>query len=117
MESKKIRYVDETCYKSIPCCGCERMENCTLYKETPEEKENRIFNHYKNDLIKLYKQYGSIRFNVIQYVCSFPKIDPFRMAHTLMMGNYNVVFDDSSITKKENEKLKKQVLNYKEGWK
>lgn len=109
----------KTCYKTIPCCGCKRMETCTAEKrkETPEEKENRIFDFYKNDLMKLHKHYEQIRFNVIQYVCSFPKINPFKMAYILMKENYNVVFDDSSITKRENEKLKKQVLNYKEGWK
>lgn len=107
---------EKICYKTIPCCGCRRMETCTAgkRKETLEEKETRIFNHYKNDLIKLYEQHKQIRFNVIQYVCSFPKINPFKMAYILMMENCNIVFDDSSISEKENEKLRKQVLNYKE---
>lgn len=67
--------------------------------------------------MKLHKQHEQIRFNVIQYVCSFSGINPFEMAYTLMTENYNVVFDDSSIPKRENEKLRKQVINYKKGWK
>ena len=102
----------KTCYKTIPCCGCKRMETCTA-----EEKEKRIFDSYKNDLMKLHKQHEQIRFNVIQYVCSFPGINPFEIAYTLMTENCNVVFDDSSISKRENEKLRKQVINYKKGWK
>lgn len=88
------------------------METCTAERkeETPEEKENRIFNFYKNNIIKLYKQNKQVYFNVIQYVCSHTKIDPFKMAAVLMSENYNVVFDDSSISKAENEKLRKQVL-------
>ena len=106
----------KTCYKTIPCCGCKRMETCTAEKkkETPKEKEKRIFDSYKNNLIKLHKQHEQIRFNVIQYVCHFPKINPFKMASGLMTENYNVVFDDSSISEHENEKLYKKVLKYQE---
>ena len=85
-----------------------------MLKELQEEKNKRIFNLYKNNLIRLHKENGQIRFNVIQYVCHFPKINPFKMASVLMTENYNVVFDDSSISEHENEKLYKKVLKYQE---
>ena len=85
-----------------------------MLKELQEEKNKRIFNLYKNNLIRLHKEHGQIRFNVIQYVCHFPKINPFKMASVLMTENYNVVFDDSSISEHENEKFYKKVLKYQE---
>lgn len=83
-----------------------------MKNETAKQKENRIFAHYKNDLAKFNSKYGQIRFNVVQYDCSFPKINPFKMAAALISEGYNVVFDDSSITERENKKLKKQVMSY-----
>lgn len=47
--------------------------------------------------------------NCIEYVCSFPKINPFKMAKALKDGGYNVVFDDSSISRAENEKKRRKV--------
>ena len=82
-----------------------------MLKETTEQKENRIFNFYKKDLKKL-DTINQIRFNVIQYTCSFPKINPFKMAAVLMSEGHNIVFDDSSITVQENKKLEKQVMSY-----
>lgn len=82
-----------------------------MLNETAKQKENRIFNFYKKDLKKLDTD-NQIRFNVIQYVCSFPKINPFKMAAVLMAEGHNIVFDDSSITERENAKLKKQVMSY-----
>ena len=63
--------------------------------ETAEEKQQRIFNSYKNRLIK--ESNGSTRFNVIEYLCSFPKIDPFVMAASLIKEGIAIAFDDSSI--------------------
>ena len=45
-----------------------------MLKETREEKEIRIFNHYKSRLKKLDSE--KIRFSTIEYLCYFPKIDP-----------------------------------------
>lgn len=83
-----------------------------MLKETVEQKRERIFNFYKKRLVKDNVECGQIRFNVIQYVCHFPEIDPFIMAAVLMSDGCNVVFDDSSITERENKKLKKQVIAY-----
>ena len=81
-----------------PCYYEERAK-----PETLEEKEARIFDHYKHDLIKLHEQHQQIRFNVIEYMCSFPDIDPVKMGAALMLDGYNIVFDDSSISKTKND--------------
>lgn len=76
-----------------------------MRKETAQEKENRMFEHYKKRLGKD----GKTRMNVIEYLCRFPKIDPIKMAASLVSDGYIVAFDDSSITKKENEQKRKAV--------
>ena len=48
-----------------------------MMNETVEQKEIRMFNFYKKNLEKLGKENGYIRMNVIEYVCSFPKINAF----------------------------------------
>lgn len=78
-----------------------------MRNETAAEKEKRMFEFYKNDLEKLGNEY--IRFNVIEYVCSFPQINPYKMAKSLKDSGYNIVYDDSSITKEENEKKRRKV--------
>ena len=69
----------------------------------------RIFNHYLNDLLKLQEKHGQIRYIVVEYLCSFPKIDPVKMARELIGRGAKIVFDDSSITKAENERKKRRV--------
>ena len=68
-----------------------------------------MFNFYKKDLEKLGKENGYIRMNVIEYVCSLPKINAFEMAKTLKDDGYNILFDDSSISRTENEKKRRKV--------
>lgn len=80
-----------------------------MRKETAEQKEIRMFNFYKKDLEKLGKEHGSLRMNVIEYVCSFSKINPFKMAKTLQNDGYTIFFDDSSISIAENEKKRRKV--------
>lgn len=80
-----------------------------MRKETAQEKEIRIFNCYKKDLEKLGKENGYIRMNVIEYVCGFLKINAFEMAKTLKDDGYNILFDDSSISRAENEKKRRKV--------
>lgn len=77
--------------------------------ETAEQKEMRIFNFYKKDLEELGKEHGQIRMICIEYVCSFPKINPFEMAKTLKDDGYNILFDDSSISRAENEKKRRKI--------
>lgn len=80
-----------------------------MINETAEQKEIRMFNFYKKDLEKLGKEHGQIRIICIEYVCSFPKIDPFKMAKALKDDGYNILFDDSSISRAENEKKRRKV--------
>ncbi|WP_177974971.1 hypothetical protein [uncultured Eubacterium sp.] len=80
-----------------------------MMNETVNEKEARIFNFYKKDLEKLGKEHGQIRMICIEYACSFPKINPFKMAKTLKDEGYNILFDDSSISIAENEKKRRKV--------
>lgn len=80
-----------------------------MKKETAHEKETRIFEHYKKRLETESAKDRKTRMNVIEYLCSFPKIDPIKMAAEIISDGYNVAFDDSSITKKENERKRKAV--------
>ena len=79
-----------------------------MLNETREQKEQRIFNFYKKDLEKLAIN-KEIRFLCIEYVCSFPKINPYKMAALIVSDGFKVVFDDSSISQKENERKQKAV--------
>lgn len=80
-----------------------------MKNETAEQKEIRMFNFYKKDLEKLGKEHGQIRMICIEYVCSFPKINPFKMAKALQNDGYTILFDDSSISIAENEKKRLKV--------
>lgn len=77
--------------------------------ETEEEKRQRMFNFYKQDLVKLHQQCKQLRMNVIEYVCEAPKIDPVDMARTLVKEGYTILFDDSSISARENERKHREV--------
>lgn len=70
-----------------------------MLKETREEKEIRIFNHYKSRLKKLDSE--KIRFSTIEYLCYFPKIDPFKMAAALSR--------DASISAEKNKRKEKNL--------
>ena len=75
--------------------------------ETPQEKEKRIFTHYKQLLEKGLKQ---VRFNVIEYLCHFPKIDPYKMAVAIKLDGLAILFDDTSITVKENQQKERKFM-------
>lgn len=79
-----------------------------MLNETQAEKEVRIFNLYKNNLMK----YNPCRFNVVEYLCSFPKIDPYLMAASLIESGIEIVYDDSSISEAENEKKQRKVKRF-----
>lgn len=80
-----------------------------MLNETKEQREIRIFNFYKKDLEKLNEKNNFLRFNVIEYVCSFPKIDPYKMAAALSGEGIKIIYDDSSISKAENQKKERKV--------
>lgn len=85
------------------------MTNTITKTETAEEKATRIFNCYKRDLIKLGEQHGQIRYNCIEYLCSFPEINPVQMGAALMLDGYKIVFDDSSISAIKNAQKRHHV--------
>lgn len=76
--------------------------------ETQEQKEARIFNHYKNRLKEIDSK--KIRFSTIEYLCYFPKIDPFAMAAAIARDGYKILFDDSSISADENKRKLEKLL-------
>lgn len=55
------------------------MMNTIIKNETAQEKEYRIFKAYKKILSKDRKT----RFNVVEHVCRFSQIDPYKMAAKL----------------------------------
>lgn len=71
----------------------------------------RMFNAYKKQLIKIAGLAGhnAIRFNCVQYLCSFPKINPVEMAASLQNDGHIILFDDSSISVAENRANQKSV--------
>lgn len=80
--------------------------------ETTEEQKESVFQVYKNRLkneIRNASQNEKIRFICIEYLCNFPKIDPYVMAASLMKDGINIVYDDSSISRAENNAKEKRV--------
>lgn len=81
--------------------------------ETAEEKRERIFNCYKNRLMNECMMNASgnenIRFNCIEYLCSFPKIDPFVMAASIVKEGITILYNDSSISREENRAKERKV--------
>lgn len=75
--------------------------------ETTEEQTERVFKHYKKRLED--NTNGKVRFSVIEYLCSFPKIDPFVMAASIINDDITILYDDSSISNKENEAKQRKV--------
>ena len=80
-----------------------------MRNETAAQKEKRMFEFYKNDLERLGKEGGWVRMNVVEYTCRFPGIDPYKMAASIVSDGFEVLFDDSSISQKENERKRKAV--------
>ena len=89
------------CLWGVP--GTEELRKMIL--SANEDKSRRIFGSYKRDLIRTAKISGTpqeLRYNCIQYVCSFPGIDPVEMAASLQNDGFTILFDDSSISAKAN---------------
>ena len=77
--------------------------------ETKEQKEKRLFDIYKNDLIKLASDEKEVRFICVQYLCQYPKIDPYIMAASLIKSGMKIVYDNSAISLEENRKAERKV--------
>ena len=108
-DSQKIRHAvndmentfSAVCLWAVP--GTEELRQMIL--SANEDKASRIFGSYKRDLIRTAEISGrpqELRYNCIQYVCQFPGIDPAEMAASLQNDGFTILFDDSSISAKEN---------------
>lgn len=77
---------------------------------TPEE----IFEHKAIELAYTARKHRGdlvIRYNVIQYVCVYACIDPDEMAVCLLRAGFLIEYDDSSISRKQNEKHYNRVMD------
>lgn len=72
-----------------------------------KKKKKRIFEHYKQ---LFEKGFNYVRFNVIEYQCRFSKIDPYKMAVAIKRDGLAILFDDTSITIKENLQKEKKFM-------
>lgn len=84
-----------------------------MLNETPEQKEKRMFESYKRDLIRLHNTppvLDSLRFPCVEYVCRCPQIDPYKMAAALVSEGIKIIFDDSAISKAENKRKENKLL-------
>lgn len=70
---------------------------------------DKTFEYYKNRLIYEVGEAQDIRYNVIQYLCSFIGIDPDEMAAALLHEGRGVLFDDSSISAAQNAANRRRV--------
>ena len=91
-------------------CGhgryCRTLLEAEQYAESVDGEQRtapRMFEYYKNRLIsECVTGQQKIRFCCIQYLCQFPGIDPAEMAASLQNDGFTILFDDSSISAKEN---------------
>lgn len=100
--SEKLNSMCANCARLGNACqgtDCQTWTGC-VYRQ--EDKSQRIFEYYKHRLIRECKNPEGIRFNVIQYLCRFPEINPVEMAASLQNSGYVILFDDSSISKRDN---------------
>lgn len=78
--------------------------------ETEEQKKERMFNHYKQYIMSGDKPVkNTTRFNVIEYLCRCPEINPYEMAASILKDGWKINFDDSSITTEENNIKRRKV--------
>ena len=89
------------------------MGGLKMKDETLHEKKLRIFDTYYERIIKeRYFPDRPIRYSVIEYLCSFPKINPVYMARRLANSGYEIAFDDTSISQSANNRKKMEVFDY-----
>jgi hypothetical protein len=102
--------------------GCfERDENqlenimsvARRYPETEEQKEQkkkRIFNAYKQRITTNNgPRHNTTRFNVVEYLCRYPEINPYEMAANILKEGWTIEYDDSSISEKDNDAKRRKV--------
>lgn len=67
--------------------------------------QDRLFQNCKLQLMRTAETTtpGKIRFIVIQYLCSFSRISAYDMAVSLANDGFEILFDNSAISKAERE--------------
>lgn len=100
----------ETCARLGNDCKGTTCQDWTGCVSRQEDKEKRIFNHYKTMLTRLSARTtpGQLRFLVIEYQCSFPGIDPYKMAVALAAEGFRIVFDNSALSAADNRKAQRK---------
>lgn len=77
------------------------------------DANKQIFQAYKRRIMTEGLKPGEVkqstRYNVIQYLCSFPHLDPDEMAAAIIREGVTVAFDDSSISQRENAAHERRV--------
>lgn len=73
-----------------------------------------MFEACKRHLVTVGAKPGEVknwtRYNVVQYLCSFPGFDPDEMAAALIREGVEVRFDDSSISAADNAKHQRRIM-------
>lgn len=113
--AEKINPICTDCQKLGKDCNgttCQVWTGCVYYQkdESPEAKQRRIFQHYKEDLKRLASRTNpdALRFLAVQYVCSFPNIDPYKMAVSLAKDGFQIIFDNSANSTGQNKAEKRK---------
>ncbi len=118
LEKKQSEHLKKLYKNEIEIFDYDKMkdfyENVVLV-DYPElrKNENRMFESYKKRFLEECKadNDNKIRFISIEYLCSFPKIDPVEMAKGLISSGCEILFDDTSISQVENDKKRNKVYS------
>lgn len=96
--------------------NCEKGSNYVLASKLLEHIEDAFYSNkdkkldfYKKRLVSECGSWDRFRFNAIEFMCLSPKIDPVEMAVALKKDGFEIVFDDSSISRVENMRKMKMV--------
>lgn len=76
------------------------------FEDVLDERE-RITKRYRERCLEACRR--ELRFCVIEYLCSFPGLDPYAMAAEILREGVKILYDDSSITKEENKAKERKV--------
>lgn len=74
--------------------------------------KDRLFRNCKLQLIRTAEitTPGRLRFIVIQYLCSFSRISAYEMAAALANDGFEIIFDNSAISKTEREAERRKFI-------
>lgn len=74
--------------------------------------KDRLFRNCKLQLIRTAEitTPGRLRFIVIQYLCSFSRISACEMAAALANDGFEIIFDNSAISKTEREAERRKFI-------